>query len=191
MINLPTTSHSAAQHHLLVVASNSQITARDIKKYTGATWARRLPHQFGFRFKPRFDPFFNLTFAYQLSCLVTGDKKRFGADIYVLSGNPTSIMLLLSQFGTDIYARVKFNRTIAIEFIRLAGVGHEIMETRHMFQKALERTVKNNKAHSYCQKHGLMYPILDSTTENDISSIGQIELDHYTSRIRQLLAPSW
>lgn len=191
MITSPNTSHTSAQHHLLFVASDSRITARDIKKYTGATSAKKLPHQFGFRFKPRFDPFWNLTYAYQLSTLVTGDKERFAAKVFVLSGSPRSTMLLLTPFSNDIYTRVMFDRKIAIEFIRLSAVGHEILETGSMIQKALERTIKNEKFSNYCQKHGLMYPILEASTESDISSFGQIELDHYASKIKQLLAPSW
>lgn len=191
MINLPTTSHSAAQHHLLVVASNSQITARDIKKYTGATSARKLRYEGGLRITTKIHPFRALPKVYQHSCLVTGDKERFWADIYVLSGNPTSTMLLLSKFGTDIYARVVFDRQIALGFIKLVAVGFEIMEMRHLFQQALQKSDKSNVKSNFCQRHGWMYPTLAPTTENEISSIGQIELDYYASKIRELLAPSW
>lgn len=183
-------SHTTAQH-LLIVGYGSELTNSDIKKKTGATSVRKLPYRLVPSSNPQGNPFGDLTFAYRLSTVVTGDRERYLAYIYVLSGSPKSDMLLLSQFSNDIYARVIFDRKIAMEFIGLAAVGHEISETRSMIQSALARTVKNNKFVNYCQKHSLVYPTLAPTTENDISSIGQIELDHYASKIKQLLAPSW
>lgn len=191
MITSPNTLHTNAQHHLLFVASDSQITARDIKRYTGATSARKLRYEAGLRITTKINPFRALPIAYQHSCLVTGDTERFWADIFVLSGNPTSPMLFLTQNVNDIYARVVFDRQVAIAFIKLVAVGFEIVEMRRMFQQALQKSDKSNVMSNFCQRHGWMYPTLSPTTENDISSIGQIELDYYASKIKQLLAPSW
>jgi hypothetical protein len=191
MINLQTTSHSTGQHHLLFVASDSKITAREIKRYTGATSARKLRYEGGLRITTKINPFRAIPIAYQHSCLVTGDMERFAAKVFVLSGSPTSPMLFLTQYVNDIYARVVFDRQVAIAFIKLVAVGFEIVEMRRMFQQALQKSDKSNVITNFCQRHGWMYPTLAPTTESDISSIGQVELDYYASKIRGMLAPSW
>jgi hypothetical protein len=119
----PNASHTTAQT-LLIVSLDSKITARDMEKYTGATSVRKMPPRLVPSSNPQGNPFGGLTFAYSLSTLVTGDRERFGARIYVLSGSPRSTMLLLSQFSNDIYARVIFDRLIAFEFFTLAIVGY-------------------------------------------------------------------